>query len=61
MHEPYLWLIKRLVPMMPDPSLDSFYFWNSCPEAVEELSRTEGRTSFACRERTMVELLALWR
>lgn len=34
-HGPYLELIERLLPMMPDPSLDSFYFWNSGSEAVE--------------------------
>lgn len=34
-HEPYLQLIERLLPMMPDPSLDSFYFWNSGSEAIE--------------------------
>lgn len=34
-HEPYLELIKRLIPMMPDPSLDSFFFWNSGSEAIE--------------------------
>ena len=35
MHEPYLRLIERLIPIMPDPSLDSFFFWNSGSEAVE--------------------------
>ncbi|KAF8955711.1 acetylornithine aminotransferase [Flammula alnicola] len=35
LHEPYLRLIERLLPVMPDPSLDSFYFWNSGSEAVE--------------------------
>ncbi|KAI0705108.1 pyridoxal phosphate-dependent transferase [Cerioporus squamosus] len=42
-HEPYLQLIERLLPMMPDPSLDSFFFWNSGSEAVEgaiKLART---------------------
>ncbi|PSR76487.1 hypothetical protein PHLCEN_2v8390 [Hermanssonia centrifuga] len=33
--EPYLQLIERLLPMMPDPSLDSFFFWNSGSEAIE--------------------------
>ena len=28
-------LIERLLPLMPDPSLDSFFFWNSGSEAVE--------------------------
>ncbi|KAK7687005.1 hypothetical protein QCA50_009504 [Cerrena zonata] len=32
---PYLELIEQLLPMMPHPSLDSFYFWNSGSEAVE--------------------------
>ncbi|KDR72168.1 hypothetical protein GALMADRAFT_253003 [Galerina marginata CBS 339.88] len=35
LHEPYLRLIERLLPIMPDPSLDSFFFWNSGSEAVE--------------------------
>ncbi|GBE81149.1 Acetylornithine aminotransferase, mitochondrial [Sparassis crispa] len=34
-HGPYLELIKKLLPMMPDPSLNSFFFWNSGSEAVE--------------------------
>ncbi|KAJ7289245.1 acetylornithine aminotransferase [Mycena rebaudengoi] len=34
-HEPYLRLIKKLLPIMPDPSLDSFFFWNSESKAVE--------------------------
>ncbi|KAG7095581.1 hypothetical protein E1B28_006312 [Marasmius oreades] len=34
-HEPYLRLIERLLPAMPDESLDSFFFWNSGSEAVE--------------------------
>ena len=42
-HEPYLQLIERLLPMMPHPSLDSFFFWNSGSEAIEatiKLART---------------------
>ena len=35
MHEPYVRLIERLLPIMPDPSLNSFFFWNSGSEAVE--------------------------
>ncbi|KAF9522847.1 acetylornithine aminotransferase [Crepidotus variabilis] len=35
MHEPYLRLIEKLLPAMPHPSLDSFFFWNSGSEAVE--------------------------
>jgi 4-aminobutyrate aminotransferase len=34
-HEPYLKLIEKLHPVMPDPSLDTFFFWNSGAEAVE--------------------------
>ena len=34
-HEPYLKLIEKLLPIMPDPSLDSFFFWNSGSEAIE--------------------------
>ncbi|KAJ3997323.1 acetylornithine aminotransferase [Lentinula boryana] len=34
-HEPYLRLIEKLLPAMPHPSLDSFFFWNSGSEAVE--------------------------
>jgi Aminotransferase class-III len=34
-HEPYLHLIERLLPMMPHPSLDSFFFTNSGSEAIE--------------------------
>jgi 4-aminobutyrate aminotransferase len=34
-HRPYLELIEKLLPVMPHPSLDSFFFWNSGSEAVE--------------------------
>ncbi|KAG6872307.1 hypothetical protein C0995_011071 [Termitomyces sp. Mi166 len=34
-HRPYLELVERLLPVMPHPSLDSFFFWNSGAEAVE--------------------------
>ncbi|KAF7291967.1 Acetylornithine aminotransferase [Mycena indigotica] len=34
-HEPYLRLIEKLLPIMPDASLDSFFFWNSGTEAIE--------------------------
>ena len=34
-HGPYLRLIEKLIPMMPDPSLDSFFFVNSGSEAIE--------------------------
>ncbi|KAI9691995.1 MAG: hypothetical protein M1820_009613 [Bogoriella megaspora] len=33
--EPYLRLVEQLVPLMPDKSLDTFFFWNSGSEAVE--------------------------
>ncbi|EUC64109.1 4-aminobutyrate aminotransferase [Rhizoctonia solani AG-3 Rhs1AP] len=42
-HEPGLQLISALLPLMPDPSLDTFFFWNSGSEAVEasiKLART---------------------
>ncbi|KAJ9605819.1 hypothetical protein H2200_009668 [Cladophialophora chaetospira] len=32
---PYLELIEQLIPLMPDKSLDTFFFWNSGSEAVE--------------------------
>ncbi|KAH8588379.1 4-aminobutyrate aminotransferase [Bisporella sp. PMI_857] len=32
---PYLELVESLIPLMPHPSLDSFFFWNSGAEAVE--------------------------
>jgi 4-aminobutyrate aminotransferase-like enzyme len=34
-HDPYLGLIERLLPIMPHPSLDSFFFTNSGSEAIE--------------------------
>ena len=34
-HEPGLKLISTLLPLMPDPSLNTFFFWNSGSEAVE--------------------------
>ncbi|KAL8991985.1 MAG: hypothetical protein Q9169_007470 [Polycauliona sp. 2 TL-2023] len=33
--KPYLELIRSLIPLMPHPSLDTFFFWNSGAEAVE--------------------------
>ncbi|GAB1525492.1 hypothetical protein RhiTH_008655 [Rhizoctonia solani] len=42
-HEPGVKLISALMPLMPDPSLDTFFFWNSGSEAVEaavKLART---------------------
>ncbi|EJU04365.1 acetylornithine aminotransferase [Dacryopinax primogenitus] len=32
---PYVELVERLIPLMPHPSLDTFFFWNSGAEAVE--------------------------
>ncbi|KAJ6612700.1 acetylornithine aminotransferase [Mycena sp. CBHHK59/15] len=53
-HEPYLRLIEKLLPIMPDPSLNSFFFWNSGSEAVEaalKLARTAtGRQNFICMQ-----------
>jgi len=53
-HEPYLKLIKKLLPIMPDPSLNSFFFWNSGSEAVEaalKLARTAtGRQNIICMQ-----------
>ena len=34
-HQKYLELIEQLLPLMPDKSLDTFFFWNSGSEAVE--------------------------
>ncbi|KAH7916583.1 acetylornithine aminotransferase [Hygrophoropsis aurantiaca] len=34
-HGPYLRLIEKLIPIMPDPSLDSFFLWTSGSEAIE--------------------------
>jgi len=34
-HQPGLKLIDALLSLMPDPSLDTFFFWNSGSEAVE--------------------------
>lgn len=33
--KPYLELIEKMIPLMPDKSLDTFFFWNSGSEAVE--------------------------
>ncbi|KAH7410589.1 4-aminobutyrate aminotransferase [Cadophora sp. MPI-SDFR-AT-0126] len=33
--KPYLDLVEGLLPVMPDKSLDAFFFWNSGSEAVE--------------------------
>ncbi|KIY67224.1 hypothetical protein CYLTODRAFT_490791 [Cylindrobasidium torrendii FP15055 ss-10] len=53
-HEPYLRLIERLLPVMPHPSLDSFFFWNSGSEAVEaalKMSRiVTGRPNVICMQ-----------
>ncbi|KIY49614.1 acetylornithine aminotransferase [Fistulina hepatica ATCC 64428] len=53
-HEPYLQLIERLLPIMPDKSLDSFFFWNSGSEAIEaaiKIARTyTRRQSIVCMQ-----------
>jgi 4-aminobutyrate aminotransferase len=55
-HEPYLRLIKKLLPIMPDASLDSFFFWNSGSEAVEtalKMARiVTGRQNIICMQGT---------
>jgi len=54
MHEPYVRLIERLIPIMPHPSLDSFFFWNSGSEAVEaalKMARAlTGRQNIICMQ-----------
>ncbi|KAG6375369.1 acetylornithine aminotransferase [Boletus reticuloceps] len=53
-HLPYLRLIEKLLPVMPDRSLDSFYFWNSGSEAVEaslKMARSiTGRQNIICMQ-----------
>ncbi|KAF8646674.1 hypothetical protein AX16_007105 [Volvariella volvacea WC 439] len=53
-HPSYLKLIERLLPVMPHPSLDSFFFWNSGSEAVEaaiKMSRViTGRPNIICMQ-----------
>eukprot|EP01126_Amoeba_proteus_P029115 TRINITY_DN286_c0_g1_i7.p1 TRINITY_DN286_c0_g1~~TRINITY_DN286_c0_g1_i7.p1 ORF type:complete len:393 (+),score=48.61 TRINITY_DN286_c0_g1_i7:73-1251(+) len=34
-HKPMLDLLEKLLPIMPHPDLDTFFFWNSGAEAVE--------------------------
>jgi 4-aminobutyrate aminotransferase len=44
--EPYVQLVESLLQMMPHPSLDSFFFWNSGSEAIEaaiKVARTKTR------------------
>ncbi|WVR07886.1 hypothetical protein IAU60_004929 [Kwoniella sp. DSM 27419] len=44
--EPYVQLVESLLEMMPDKSLDSFFFWNSGSEAIEaaiKVARTKTR------------------
>ncbi|KAG6834461.1 hypothetical protein H0H93_009486 [Arthromyces matolae] len=54
LHRPYLELIERLLPLMPHPSLDSFFFWTSGSEAVEaaiKMARiTTGRQQIICMQ-----------
>ncbi|KAI6121746.1 acetylornithine aminotransferase [Pisolithus sp. B1] len=53
-HNPTIHLIEKLIPVMPDPTLDSFYFWNSGSEAVEgavKMARTiTGRQNIICMQ-----------
>ncbi|KAJ7127303.1 pyridoxal phosphate-dependent transferase [Mycena crocata] len=53
-HGPYLRLIQKLLPLMPDPALDSFFFWTSGAEGVEaslRLARTAtGRQNIICMQ-----------
>ncbi|KAG6906905.1 hypothetical protein DXG01_011460 [Tephrocybe rancida] len=54
LHRPYLELVGRLLPLMPHPSLDSFFFWTSGSEAVEaaiKMARiTTGRQQIICMQ-----------
>jgi len=53
-HEPYLRLIEKLIPIMPDKSLDSFFFWNSGTEAIEASLRlariVTGKQNIICMQ-----------
>ncbi|KAL4073897.1 acetylornithine aminotransferase [Scleroderma citrinum] len=53
-HGPTIRLIEKLLPVMPHPSLDSFYFWNSGSEAVEaaiKMARVfTGRQNIVCMQ-----------
>ncbi|KAF7331399.1 Acetylornithine aminotransferase [Mycena kentingensis (nom. inval.)] len=52
--EPYLRLIEKLLPVMPDKSLDSFFFWNSGTEAIEASIRlariVTGKQNIICMQ-----------
>ncbi|KIL65810.1 hypothetical protein M378DRAFT_161827 [Amanita muscaria Koide BX008] len=54
LHEPYARLIEKLLPIMPHPSLDSFFFWNSGTEAIEasiKMARLfTGRQNIICMQ-----------
>ncbi|KAG6855788.1 hypothetical protein H0H87_010834 [Tephrocybe sp. NHM501043] len=54
LHRPYLELVERLLPLMPHPSLDSFFFWTSGSEAIEaaiKMARiTTGRQQIICMQ-----------
>lgn len=51
---PYLQLVEALIPLMPDPSLDTFFFWNSGSEAVEMalklVKRATNRPNIICMQ-----------
>lgn len=53
-HYPTIRLIEKLIPVMPDPTLNSFYFWNSGSEAVEgavKMARViTGRQNIICMQ-----------
>lgn len=42
---PYLQLVESLLPLMPHPSLDTFFFWNSGSEAIEMALKLVKRAS----------------
>ncbi|EOR00392.1 hypothetical protein E3P92_03476 [Wallemia ichthyophaga] len=44
-HRPYVQLIEKLLPVMPHPSLDSFFFLNSGSEAVENAVKIARKSS----------------
>ncbi|KAF8885897.1 acetylornithine aminotransferase [Gymnopilus junonius] len=54
MNEPYVRLIERLLTVMPHPTLDSFFFWNSGSEAVEAAIKMArwftGRQNIICMQ-----------
>lgn len=51
---PYLQLVEALIPLMPDPSLDTFFLWNSGSEAIEMalklVKRATDRPNIICMQ-----------